>query len=98
MKPLTNCINCGGILEDGKCPFCGADYNKAKHISVDFDKGNEIYATITIGEEVFEAYLAKFEIEPIIQSGNRDIKGRLHAPKIGTVRQWRFVQKDITWN
>lgn len=35
-KPLTNCVNCGGVLKDGVCPFCDSDY---RNINADFENG-----------------------------------------------------------
>ena len=93
MKPLTNCINCGGILDNGVCPFCGADYNKARELSIDLDK-NQFFATIRCNGKEYKAYLSHMDIEPIVTEPCRDIRGIMRMTKIGTLRTWIFVQLD----
>ena len=35
MKQITNCPNCGGILErGGHCPYCGTDINIVHDINI----------------------------------------------------------------
>lgn len=33
---MTNCVNCGGVLKDGVCPFCDSDY---RDINADSENG-----------------------------------------------------------
>lgn len=93
MKPLTNCINCGGILVNGICPFCGADYNTAKHLSIELDD-KQVYATIYQDGKEYKAYLTHMELNPIHVG---IIDGTLNVGKMGIIRKWTFIQKDVSW-
>lgn len=64
----TNCDNCGGVLIDGKCPYCGAVW---------FRPG------VTIGEHAYitEASITAHDLS--IDEG-RDEHGRMHMTKCGT--------------
>lgn len=96
MRALTNCINCGGQLKDGVCPFCDTDYRQKKAIVIDLDQ-DQITAKIQYQGEEFDAYLSHMDIEPIMTEPRRDEHGNLYQGKIGTIRKWVLVQSNITF-
>lgn len=96
MRALTNCINCGGQLKDGVCPFCDTDYRQKKAIVIDLEQ-DQITEKIRCQGEEFDAYLSHMDIEPIMTEPRRDEHGKLHRGKIGTIRKWVLVQSNITF-
>ena len=95
-QPLTNCINCGGQLKDGICPFCDTDYRQKIAIVIDLDQ-DQVTAKIRYQGEEFDAYLSHMDIEPIVTEPCRDERGILHMTKVGTIRKWEFVQSNVTF-
>ena len=92
-KRFLNCINCGGVLQNGVCPYCGTDYNSAKKLSINFEKSQH-FAEIKIGNKKHDVYLASEDIEVLPPETFRNSKGILHRTKSSILRKWTFVQKN----
>jgi len=66
----TNCPNCGGVLDDGKCPYCGTKVRFANEIDLlDFGSGEtEICINLKKGNDTFvlpiRGRLTSVEIKP----------------------------------
>lgn len=88
---FLNCINCGGVLQNGVCPYCGTDYNTAKKLSINFEKSQH-FAEIKIGNKKHDVYLASEDIELFQSEAFRDANGKLNKSKAGIVRKWTFIQ------
>lgn len=74
---LINCLNCGAPLHNGKCLYCGSEYNGSL-ISVDI---NDYAGTgnVTVNGTKYNVYLSHLETElhEIDPIEGRDINGRL---------------------
>lgn len=73
---LTNCINCGAPIKNGKCDYCGTEYDKKeKHIELILQEKDRIKLKIYGIEKEF--YIGEVEVEPICYDTYRDITGTL---------------------
>lgn len=85
-KPLTNCINCGGVLKDGVCPFCDSDY---RNINADSENG---YVNIVFHGHIYKAHLTNLAvIDTCAAHVIRDITGKLHYEKYPPVLKFEFT-------
>lgn len=62
----TNCPNCGGILKDGICEYCGTKVDIANKIEVFGGKMCEVNLVLKMGNETqvlpLEGYVGKIEV------------------------------------
>lgn len=63
MKDMENikCINCGAVLVNNKCEYCGSDFSNNHDISGVIDTGN-YRGVITIGGVTMNVMLTDMEV------------------------------------
>lgn len=90
-RQFLNCVNCGGVLKDGVCPYCGTDYNKAKELKVKYSEQSYV-ATIDIDGKTYKAYLGDQEWHPLRTNTYRDEYGKIHQTTQTIKRVWKFIE------
>lgn len=90
-KRFLNCVNCGGVLQNGVCPYCGTDYNSAKELRVKYNESC-YKATISIDGKIYKAYLANQEWHPLRTDTYRDEYGKIHPTEQTIKRVWKFIE------
>ena len=90
---ITNCINCGAPLHDGKCDYCGSEYSKNTPVSVDRLDRIGADVTIRIGGEEYNCYLGDCEMYAVeIGGGGRAMDGSIWRGEITHKRKFTFIE------
>lgn len=87
---VTNCINCGAVIEKGKdkCPYCGTPYNTSGFYSeIDDFKG-----TITIQGKTYNVYLSECEIDNQLDLCCLNIDGKYSRAFPITKRKFTLIE------
>lgn len=87
---MTNCVNCGAVLKENICEYCGTRYTDKK-MTVDLGT-NELTGELKIGEKIFKVFLGHVEAEPIIEEAYRDSNGILHGGKTMLKHKFRLIE------
>jgi len=77
MNKLTNCKNCGAPLHNGKCEYCGSEYEFVPEIN-SFEQVIELY----IGGKKRKFYISDITYQPLCAS-YRTLDGTMHHVKSG---------------
>lgn len=83
---ITNCINCGAPLHNGKCEYCGTEYTDTGNgIKIN---GRETYFPVEINGKEYTCYLSKVKVDTIEVGTYRDMYGRIQREKPVYKRQF----------
>lgn len=93
MIDFVKCQNCGGILENGKCPFCGADYNNAGELKAKFESDKiSGMGTLELHGQKFKVYLANIKRHAIGGDMVRDVRGKLCRTPITYIHEFTLIE------
>lgn len=89
----TNCPNCGGVLDNGKCPYCGTRIMLPNTVDVIRDGWFDITLNFKNGNDVcvmpLTGYISSVEVIPQFDCF-RDTKGMLHREKRNSNVRFEF--------
>lgn len=71
---ITNCINCGAILESKVCKYCGTDYSGRFESRID----DKFKGKLTFDGKTYNVYMSECECRDICIDSFRDFDGKLH--------------------
>ena len=60
-RKITTCINCGALLINRKCEYCGTDYTDNAKVSGVI--GKDFFGEIVVANQKFKVYLSEVEVE-----------------------------------
>ena len=85
---IKNCINCGAVLVNKKCEYCGTEYNErfSTNMSDDFR------GTLTYKGQTFDVYMSEVEVSRLDFGSTRDLNGKLHRFYGGTKRTFTLIE------
>lgn len=87
---ITNCINCGAPLHNGKCEYCGTEYtDTGKGIKIN---GRETYFPVEIDGREYTCYLSHVKVEHIDLGTYRDMQGQLRRSPAVYKRQFTLTE------
>ena len=87
---MTNCINCGAPLHDGKCAYCGTEYRDGKFVC-DFERYDS-EGTISFYGQKYQVYLSHVEGNIICPEIGRDMSGRLYRSNPQCKRVFTLIE------
>ena len=85
MNNLINCKNCGAPLHNGKCEYCGSEYEFVPEIN-SFEQVIELYI---LGRKR-KFYIGSVESMPITNSW-RTLDGQIHHTLMGNEIQLNLI-------
>lgn len=91
---ITNCSNCGGILDKyGHCNYCGTTYKRPNQVDIPEDTVTDIELRFQRGKEVFilplTGRISSLEIIPEYESYTM-MNGMVCKAKLGTTVNFEF--------
>jgi len=83
---IKNCMNCGAVLINKKCEYCGTEYNE--RFSVDLS--DDFRGTLTFKGKTYDVYMSEVEVENECMS-YRGADGRIMLVKGNVNRTFTLI-------
>lgn len=85
---IKNCINCGAVLVNRKCEYCGTEYNErfSTNMSDDFR------GTLTYKGKTFDVYMSEVEVRNLGLDSYRSSDGKIFRACNETKRTFTLIE------
>lgn len=87
---MTNCVNCGAVLNGVKCEYCGTDYSNGK-VHADFSQ-HDCVGKMKLGDKEIDVYIGHMEGNVVGRNAYRDEIGNLHIEEPRILRKFTVIE------